>query len=117
MASPTAERPAGSAPAAPDGVIPAEWPAQATDTIVETIDKVRDKTTRPALVAARAVVYGLLAAVVGSVGLIMLLVGTIRLADNYLPGNIWTIYAALFVVLSAGGLVALRKASQPAARP
>lgn len=126
MATPTADRPpvtgsnpqgpGVSDPAAANGVVPAEWPGQAADTIVETIDKVRHKTTRPALVAARAVVYGLVAAVVGSIALIALLVGTIRLADNYLPGNIWTTYAALFAVLSLAGLAALRKANQPAPR-
>jgi hypothetical protein len=116
MASPTAERPVVSGPAAPNGVVPPEWPARAADTIVDTVDKVRDKTTRPALVAARAVVYGLLAVVVGSVALISLLVGVIRVADNYLPGNIWIIYAALFAVLSLAGLVSLRKANQPAPR-
>ena len=50
----------------PGGVIPAEWPAQAADTIVDTIAKVRDKTTKPAIVAARAIVYGLIAAVLSS---------------------------------------------------
>jgi hypothetical protein len=116
MASPTAERPVVSGSASPNGIVPPEWPAQAADTIVDTIDTVRDKTTRPALVAARAVVYGLLAVVVGSVALISLLVGVIRLADNYLPGNIWIIYAVLFAMLSLAGLFALRKANQPAPR-
>ena len=45
------------------GMIPDEWPAQAADTIVDTIAKVRDKTTKPAIVASRAIVYGLIAAI------------------------------------------------------
>jgi hypothetical protein len=37
---------------------PTDWPAQATDSILNLVDNVRDKTTGPALTAARAIVYG-----------------------------------------------------------
>ena len=96
------------------GMIPAEWPAQAADTIVDTISKVRDKTTKPAIVAARAVVYGLIAAIVGTVGLILFLILIVRLWENYVPGHVWIIYAIFFVAFSGGGLVLLRKANAPA---
>lgn len=98
----------------PQGVIPAEWPVQAADAIVDTIAKVRNKTTKPALVAARAMVYGLLAAVVGIVALVLLLVLVIRLWGNYVPGHVWIIYAVLAAVFSAVGIVLLRKANHPA---
>jgi hypothetical protein len=95
-------------------MIPAEWPAQAADTIVDAIGKVRDKTTKPAITAARAVVYGLIAAVVGSVALVLTLVLIVRIWDNYVPGNVWIIYAIFFVVFSGVGLLLLRKANAPA---
>lgn len=98
----------------PNGMIPAEWPAQAADTIVDTISKVRDKTTKPAIVAARGVVYGLLAAVIGTVALTVLLILVVRVL-SYLPGDIWTVYAFLAVVFSIAGLILLRKANQPKA--
>jgi hypothetical protein len=96
------------------GIIPAQWPAQAADTIVDTIAKVRDRTTKPAIVAARALVYGLLAGIVGAVALILLLVLIVRIWDNYVPGHVWIIYAAFAVIFSVGGLVLLRKANAPA---
>lgn len=101
-------------PGPSNSMIPAEWPAQAADTIVETIGKVRDKTTKPAIVAARALVYGLLAALVGLAAFALFLIMAVRLLD-YLPGNIWTVYAAFAVVFSLFGIVLLRKANRPAA--
>ena len=132
MASPTADRPSTPGPSARagavaadrtavpgpltrPGVVPADWPAQAADTIVETVDKVRDKTTRPAQVAARAVVYGLLGAVVGTIAIVLLLIGLIRALDNWVPGEIWTKYAGIAVVFTVAGLWALRRANRPAA--
>lgn len=95
-------------------VVPAEWPKQAADTVVDTIAKVRDKTTKPAIVASRALVYGIIIAVVGSVAAVLLMVGAIRLLDNYLPGEIWTIYLGFSVLFSAIGVYMIRKANRPA---
>ncbi|HEX2575077.1 MAG TPA: hypothetical protein VHK88_01925 [Aquihabitans sp.] len=100
-------------PPSDNGIVPAEWPAQAADTIVETIGKVRDKTTKPALTAARALVYGTLAAVVGTVAVVVLLVLLGRLYANYVPGDIWPLYAALAVVFIGLGLVLLKRANAP----
>lgn len=108
MAAPT------NGPTKTDGLIPAEWPAQAADAIVENIGKVRDKTTKPAITAARALVYGLIAAIVGVLALILVLVFVARLYDNYMPGNIWPLYAVLGAVMIGAGLWALKKANSPA---
>lgn len=109
MAAPSS--PNGSTP---PGMIPAEWPAQAADTVVDVIGKVRDKTTRPAIIAARALVYGLVAGVVASMALVLSLVVLIRVLDNYVPGPVWWIYLGLCVAFTAGGIVLIRKANSPA---
>jgi hypothetical protein len=114
MAVPT---PPPSGSKIPDGVIPAEWPAQAADTIVDTIAKVRDKTTKPALLAARGLVYGLVAAVIGSLAFFLVLIMIVRIWANYVPGHVWVIYAIFAVVFSTAGFVLLRKANQPKAAP
>ena len=113
MAAPTPEP--RRSPSTSSGVIPAEWPAQAADTIVDTIAKVRDKTTKPAIVATRALVYGLLAGIVGVVAVVLLLVLITRIWANYVPGDVWTLYALLGVVFSISGLVLLRKANTASA--
>lgn len=111
MASPTSSN--SSNGSSPTGVVPAEWPVQAADLIVETISKVRDKTTRPALVAARALVYGLMAFIIGSLAVVVLLILVVRFANNYVPGHVWWIYLALFVLFTPLGVFALKKANAP----
>ena len=95
-------------------IIPADWPVQAADQIVDTIAKVRDRTTRPALVAARAVVYGLIIVVVGTVAAVLAITLVVRLYDVYVPGPVWPIYAIISLFSTVGGLVLLRKANKPA---
>ena len=110
MVAPTS----GPGDATSSGVVPAEWPAQAADAIVDTIGKVRDKTTRPAITAVRAMVYGIiiLTAVVLIVVIGLILAGRLMEA---VPGPIYWAYALLGVVLLLGGLWALRKANRPPA--
>ncbi len=98
-------------------MVPAEWPKQAADTVVDTIAKVRDKTTKPAIVASRALVYGIIVAVVGSVALVLLLVGLIRVLNNYVPGQIWTVYLGLSVLFTLTGVIFIRKANKPVPSP
>lgn len=111
MALPNTDRPVSSTA---KGVIPAEWPAQAADLLVDNISKVRDKTTRPALVVSRGLVYGLLAGVVGVIAFILLLVMVVRAYDNWVPGNVWPLYAGLAVAFIAGGIYCLDRANRPA---
>lgn len=108
---------AGPSGPTPNGMIPADWPVQAADKIVDTIAMVRDKTTRPALVAARGLVYGLLALVVGTIAFILVITLVVRLYDVYVPGNVWPIYAILAAAFSGAGIVLLKKANTPAAPP
>lgn len=111
MALPNTDRPVSSTA---KGVIPAEWPAQAADLLVDKIATVRDKTTRPALVVSRGLVYGLLAGVVGIIAFILLLVMLVRAYDNWMPGNVWPLYAGLAVVFITAGIVCLGRANRPA---
>lgn len=111
-----APSPASKPSPATSGVIPAEWPTQAADAIVDLVEKVRDKTTKPALTVARGFVYGLLALVVGTVALVLFLAGLIHLLEH-LPGRIWTVYLGFAIVFLLGGSWAMRKANGPAPKP
>lgn len=96
-------------------VVPPEWPAQAADQVVDVIAKVRDKTTKPIMLVSRGLVYGLIAAVLVSVALVMLVIILGRIWSNSMPGDldIWVLYLILGVVCTLGGLWLLRKANQP----
>lgn len=59
-----------------------DWPADAADRIVRIVGLVRDKTTGPALTAARGVVYGLLAALLGGTAAVLIAIGAVRGLDE-----------------------------------
>ena len=62
-----------------------DWPAQAADTIEKVVGQVRDKTTGPAIKAARWLVYGTFSLLVGVAVLVLLAISAVRLLDVYLP--------------------------------
>ena len=99
----------------PGGVIPSEWPAQATDLVVDTIDKVRDRTTKPAIIAARGAVYGILGFVGAIITAVLVITFVVRLWDVYVPGDVWIFYALLAVGGTISGAILLKKANTPAA--
>ncbi len=74
-------RPPISEPAPPP---PADWPQQATKSIVNVVDKVRDRTTGPAITAARVAVYGTVIVLLAAPLFVFLLVGSMRLYERIL---------------------------------
>jgi hypothetical protein len=61
-----------------------DWTVQTADRIESIVETVRDKTTVPVTKAARTIVYGLIAAVMGALALLLLVIGLFRL-HVYLP--------------------------------
>ncbi len=82
----------------------AEWPAKAADAVDAAVGAIHDKALRPLFLAARAVVFGLVAAVVAAVVVSLGVVGLIRLLTVYaFPGRVWASYALVGFVLCLGG--------------
>jgi hypothetical protein len=96
-----------------------DWPAQAADTIERVVQNVRDKTTGPAISAARWLVAGLFLVATGTVAVVLLVIMFVRILDVYLPvavfgeDHIWAAYGILGTVFSVVGLVLLSKRSTP----
>jgi uncharacterized BrkB/YihY/UPF0761 family membrane protein len=95
---------------------PADWPAQATDTIVKVVGQVRDKTTGPIITIARGVVYGTLAAILGTVAAVLTCILLVRalsipVEELWGRGNIWAVYLFLGVIFTAVGWYLMKKAS------
>ena len=78
---------------------------KATNTFVNLIDSVRNKTTGPILGLARACVYGVILTVSATITVIFLLIGLIRLVNIALPGSVWSAYLALGVVFYIVGVL------------
>ncbi|MEM9748384.1 MAG: hypothetical protein AAF945_16950 [Actinomycetota bacterium] len=91
------------------------WADDTTDTVVRLVDQVRSKTTKPAVLAARGLVFGILAAFLGLLAFVLLLIGATRgLQAIFEPftdqGR--AVYISYFVIggiLSGFGLFFFRK--------
>ena len=110
-------------PAGPNPTPSDDWPGQAADTIVKVVGIVRDKTTGTAVTAARGIVFGLLAALLGATagflaliglmrGLIVLVSDVLSGLDHNQPGRaVWIVDLGLGVLLVLAGAFLWRKAT------
>jgi hypothetical protein len=84
-----------------------DWAARTADSIERVVTTVRDRTTRPLLIAGRAIVFGLLAAVAGISAVVLLWITIVRVLV-ILTDRAWLahlISGAFFVIV---GLVLMR---------
>lgn len=88
-----------------------DWTVQAADTVERVVGGIRDKTTVPLTTVARALVYGLLAAVMGTSVLVLLCIAVVRALDAYLPGEVWSAHLLIGGIFTVAGALLLRKAS------
>jgi hypothetical protein len=88
-----------------------DWPAQATDTIVKVVGTASDKVTGPVTTAARALVFGLFAAILGITALALGTILLVRVLNNYLPDSllgeehVWAAHLLTGLVFSGFALV------------
>jgi hypothetical protein len=88
----------------------ADWPTQATDMIVGFVGKVRDHTTGPAITAARGVVYGLLAALLGVTAVVLVAIAAVRGLDEGIEGIVgsretWAAHGVVGLLFTVVGLL------------
>jgi hypothetical protein len=96
--------------------LPPDWPEQATQRIVATVDTVRSKSSGPAIKISRGVVYGLVAALVAAIGLPLLIIGLVR-GLILLLNDAWLAYLILSVLFIGAGLFVWRLRPKGAAVP
>jgi len=95
--------PAGSV-GAPASESPApEWAVQALDKVDDLVAKVRANTTERLVRVARIVVFGLLAAIMGTTAGVLAVIGLVRGLDEMLPGPVWGVYLLLGAIFTAAG--------------
>jgi hypothetical protein len=90
----------------------ADWPAQLTDAIVRVVDQVTSKTTKPAVKVVRAIVYGLIAGLLGIVIVLLGFTGLFRAVDRLrnliIKDSVWITYLALGSLFTLSGAVLFR---------
>jgi hypothetical protein len=124
---PTSTKPAlPSLPTLPTPSLGDEWPKQATDAVVKVVDAVRDKTTGPAVNAAHAVKYGIVAGAMGAILAVAALIGLLRGSEallqvigtwkdvSWLAEPAWIVYLFYGCLFSVAGLALFRRANRPA---
>ena len=84
-----------------------DLPAQAADWVVEKVDTVKAATTDNAVITVRAVVYGLVVAVLGVIATVALVTIMIRMADAYLPIGSGVGDATWAAHLFVGGIITI----------
>ena len=98
-ARPAASSAPGGAAAGPSAAPQADWADQVTDLIVDTVDKVRDRTTGPILEVSKGIVHGVVALLILTPILVLFFAGAIRLLNWAVPGYVWIAYAILGVLM------------------
>jgi hypothetical protein len=89
------------------------WASDLTDTIVDTIDKVRDRTTKPVIMAARGLVFGILTAFLAMMALAMLLIAISRGLINLLEWplahetSVWVSHLTLGALFCSIGTICM----------
>ena len=86
-----------------------DWPTKAADTVERLVDSVRSKTTGPAIVASRILVYGLVAAVLGLIAVVLLLALLVRLVVAICQGQVWLADLIVGGVFTIAGLMLWRR--------
>jgi hypothetical protein len=93
----------------PGGRTEPDWTDQVTDLIVDSVDKVRSRTTGPLLEASRAGVLALVAVIVLLPVLVIVTVGLTRFFHWLLPGGIWVSYTVMGVLFLLVGVLLWRQ--------
>jgi hypothetical protein len=91
-----------------------DWTVQVADRIESVVETVRDKTTKPATLVARGLVYGLVAGVLGAALLFLLVLGLTRVLDVYLPFHpigrrVWVVDAGAAAIFLGSGAFLWRR--------
>jgi hypothetical protein len=80
---------------------------RALDAVDSVVAVVNDKAVRPAVVAARTIVFGVIILVVALTILVLVSVGFIRFTTVYFfNGKVWISYLVLGAIFCAGGAFA-----------
>jgi hypothetical protein len=100
-----------------------DWPAQVADTIERLVGRVRDLTTGRAITAARAIVYGTFALLVGLAVAVLVTIALVRLLDAYLPSDVvgeehtWVAHLLVGAVFTIAGMALWSRRTDGSADP
>jgi hypothetical protein len=92
-----------------------DWAVQTADTIERLVESVRSNTSDRLVSAARLVVFGLLAAILGTIAVVLAIDLVVRVLVSYV-GSAWAAYFILGGLFTLLGLFLWRQAWKRPAR-
>lgn len=90
---------APSAPSATGAPAEPDWTDQVTDLVVDTVDKVRSRTTGPVLNVAHAIVYAIVATIIVLPIVVAFFAGLVKGLNWLIPGGVWIVYLIIAAML------------------
>ncbi len=90
-----------------------DWTTDLLDRLDHYIELVRSNTTDRVARIARVLVYGLIAAIVGSMAGVLALIALIRVLDVILPREVWLPYVVLGAIFLGAGMFLWAKRTAP----
>ena len=90
---------AGSAPDGPD------WATGLVDSLESVVGAIRSRTTDPIARVARIVVFAALGFGVVLTLLLVTVIGSVRLLDSYLPGQVWSAHLVVGGIFFVAGML------------
>lgn len=81
-----------------------DWASEAADRLEELVLKIRSQTTDRLVKIARLLVFGLLAAITGTMAALLVVIALIRAVNELLPGGVWVTYLLLGAIFTGAGL-------------
>lgn len=94
-----------------------DWAVQTADKVERVVGAVRDKTSVPLTTVARALVYGLVAAIMALVVAVLVAIALVRAIDVFTgEGNVWIAHFAVGGIFTLAGAFLLRKATATTTR-
>lgn len=94
-----------------------DWAADLTDRLDDFVTKVRSQTTDRLLRVARIIVFGLVAAVLGTMALVLLIIAAVRAVNIIVPQEVWLAYLIVGGLFTGTGvLLWSKRQGRPASR-
>ena len=94
-----------------------DWTTDLLDRLDHYIEVVRSNTTDRLVKVARLLVYGLIAAIAGTMAGVVALIALVRILDVVLPREVWLPYVLLGAIFLGLGLFLWSKKTAPAVGP
>ncbi len=91
-----------------------DWTTDLLDRLDHYIDVVRSNTTDRLVRLARLLIFGLIAAILGTMAGVVALIALVRILDVVLPREVWLPYVVLGAIFLSAGLFLWSKRTAPA---